>query len=100
MAVAPRDREAPASDELGAQGRQRQERAGIRSDDASLLAQPAALGAGTIAPELLQAEVRHGAVDPVQREAVGAIELDLGRGLGIGKIERHRLSVAQAGVWS
>ena len=43
--------------------------------------------------------MRNRAVGPAQGETGGAIELYLGGGLDVGKVKRHRASVAQAGLW-
>ena len=68
-------------------------RAGSRRT--SLFAHAPALRARTIATQLVETEVRLGAVGPLQREPGGAVELDGHRRVGVGDVERHALKCAR-----
>ena len=94
VAVVPADRQSPCPDQVRVDRGERHQRLRARSRDAALVADAAALGAGTVSAEFLDAEGRRGPVGPLQRQAVFAIEFDLGGRFGFGQIHRHTPSVA------
>src|SRR5262249_50183776 len=77
VTVVPADLDAPRADELGALGAQWHRRARRRPRLEPLLAPAATSRARTVDAQLLEAERVGVAVGPGERQALGAIELDL-----------------------